>query len=101
MSIFPLRASGEGSSVSPSGMGCRHSMSPRMDSKYSAILVCWGMEQWFSMERITGYLGRGGGGGGRARNIHDSTLYIVEACPLRVWNFHFESALVSLLTTFP
>ena len=74
ISIFPFSDSGDGNVVSSSEMTFLHNMSLSMSSKYSAIFVCCGMEQWFSMERITGYLeggrgerGRGGGGEGEGR----------------------------------
>lgn len=34
----------------------KSSLSPRMPVRYWAIFFCWTTLQWFSMDRITGYL---------------------------------------------
>lgn len=34
----------------------KSSLSPRMSVRYWAIFFCWTTLQWFSMDRITGYL---------------------------------------------
>lgn len=57
--IFPLRLSGEGSFVESSlCTEDRSSLSPRISLRYWAIFFCCMMLQWFSIDRITGYLQR-------------------------------------------
>lgn len=55
--ILPLSICGEGSMVASSLLtDDRSSLSPRMSVRYWAIFFCWMTLQWFSMDRITGYL---------------------------------------------
>lgn len=42
----------------------KSSLSPRMSVRYWAIFFCWTTLQWFSMDRITGYLAAKAGGVG-------------------------------------
>lgn len=55
--ILPFRASGDGSRANTSALMLdRFSLSPKISVKYCAIFFCWGTLQWFSMDRMTGYL---------------------------------------------
>ena len=55
MIILFLSWFGEGRTISPSSYGLFTRKSPRISWKSAAILRCWDNEQWFSMERISGY----------------------------------------------
>lgn len=55
--ILPLSDSGEGRSPDSSGLiDDRSNFSPKISTRYRAIFFCWGTLQWFSMDKITGYL---------------------------------------------
>lgn len=55
--IFSFRRSGEGKRPDSSMLTSdRSSLSPSTSIRYWAIFFCWGTLQWFSMDRITGYL---------------------------------------------
>lgn len=54
---MPLSISGDGSRPDSSALMLdRSSLSPRISIRYWAIFFCWGTLQWFSMDRMTGYL---------------------------------------------
>lgn len=55
--ILPFSASGDGSRPNMSALMLdRFNLSPKISVKYCAIFFCWGTLQWFSMDRMTGYL---------------------------------------------
>lgn len=55
---FPFRSSGEGNFLNSFMLTVeRSTLSWSTSNRYSAIFFCWGTVQWFSMDRITGYLG--------------------------------------------
>lgn len=55
--IFPFRISGEGSFLhSCTSTLDRSNLSCSTSFRYSAIFFCWGTVQWFSIDKITGYL---------------------------------------------
>jgi len=56
MMIFRLSWLGVGSSPLDVGIGSLSNMSPNTSMKPYAIRVCCCCEQWFSIDRITGYL---------------------------------------------
>lgn len=55
--ILPFSASGDGSWPNTSALMLdRSNLSPKISVKYCAIFFCWGTLQWFSMDRMMGYL---------------------------------------------
>lgn len=59
MSILPFRLFGLGSVLeSPLRTSPTSNLSPKISLRYWAIFFCCWMVQWFSMDRITGYLRR-------------------------------------------
>lgn len=56
MIIFLLRLFGDGRKVALDKTGSVRSISPKMSLKASAMFRCCGIVQWFSIDRINGYL---------------------------------------------
>ena len=95
ISILPCRLLGLGRVLDSLLRVCpRSSLSPRISLRYWAIFFCCWMLQWFSMDRITGYLE-----GGRTSTL--SHAYTPDRRTLKESLLHFSFSRLSFFFKRP